>query len=356
MTSAIVTTHGDERQMIVGAAADHAARSGVFEDYQARRAMNTLRHQRADLTAFARYLEAVQFYPPAADEQERARRGDVLHREASAWAGITYGLVAGFVRWGLQQGYAISTVNIHLSTVKQYARLAFQAGALDAAQHALIRTVTGYQYKEQKRVDEKRAADGTNTRKGAKKADSVSLDAEQVRRLKTQPDTPQGRRDALLMAILLDLGLRVGELALLDVGSIDLQANTLTFYRPKVAKSQRLELKTADLRRTVRAWFKSGDAPAAGKLLRRSGKGGKLGAPGMTERAITKRVEYLGRQIGVMGLSAHDLRHSWATRASRAKTDAFALQEGGGWNSLAMPRRYVEAARIANEGVDLGEG
>jgi integrase len=53
------------------------------------------------------------------------------------------------------------------------------------------------------------------------------------------------------------------------------------------------------------------------------------------------------------GLSAHDGRHSWATKAVRSGTDPFALQEAGGWNSLAMPRRYVEAARIANEGVKL---
>ena len=75
----------------------------------------------------------------------------------------------------------------------------------------------------------------------------------------------------------------------------------------------------------------------------------------MSERALTKRVNYLGKRIGVEGLSAHDLRHSWATRAARNKTSAFALQDAGGWNSLAMPARYVEAAKIANEGVNLGE-
>jgi hypothetical protein len=57
----------------------------------------------------------------------------------------------------------------------------------------------------------------------------------------------------------------------------------------------------------------------------------------------------------VQGLSAHDLRHSWATRAARNKTDAFDMREAGGGNSLAMPSRYVETAKIANEGVNLGE-
>ncbi len=127
-----------------------------------------------------------------------------------------------------------------------------------------------------------------------------------------------------------------------------------TFYRAKVNKVQTHRL-SKDALRAVRAWFANGDAPLVGKLLRASVKGGKLGAAGMSVRAITKRVEYLGRKVGVEGLSAHDGRHSWATRAAREKTDAFALQEAGGWNSLAMPRRYVEAARIANEGVKREE-
>jgi integrase len=71
----------------------------------------------------------------------------------------------------------------------------------------------------------------------------------------------------------------------------------------------------------------------------------------MTERAITLRVRTLGEGIGVSGLSAHDCRHFWATSAAKYGTDPFVLQEAGGWSSLAMPRRYVEERKIANEGV-----
>ena len=49
-----------------------------------------------------------------------------LYSDPTAWSGITYGLIAGFVRWLLQNGYAVGTVNLKLSTVKQYAKLAFQ--------------------------------------------------------------------------------------------------------------------------------------------------------------------------------------------------------------------------------------
>jgi len=65
-------------------------------------------------------------------------------------------------------------------------------------------------------------------------------------------------------------------------------------------------------------------------------------------------VRTLGLAISVHGLSARDCRHHWATQAARNGTPIDRLQDAGGWASPAMPLRYVEAARIANEGVRLG--
>jgi integrase len=330
-------------------AANRAAASGVFADYRSRKAVNTLRRQDADLAVLVTFLGVVgvQVDPVA------------LALDAESWRGITHGLLAAFVQWQLQQGYAVNTINVRLSTVKTYAQLAFKAGVLEAADHALIRTVNGYTLKEGKRVDEKRRDAGANTRyvrPGSKKAEAVSLTRKDAAALKDQPDTPQGRRDALLMALLLDHGLRCGEIARLTVGNVDLQAGLLHFYRPKVDKVQTHRL-TSDTLKATRAYFKAGDAPlaAAAPLLRESVKGGALTEAGITERGITKRVKVLGEQAGISGLSAHDCRHYWATVAARSGTSPFALQEAGGWNSLAMPRRYVEAAQIANEGVKLEE-
>ena len=69
------------------------------------------------------------------------------------------------------------------------------------------------------------------------------------------------------------------------------------------------------------------------------------------ERALDHRPgAILGEQDGLEGLSAHDCRHYWATYWVR-KVDVLRLQEAGGWNSLAMPRRYVEESKIANDGM-----
>jgi integrase len=332
---------------LAGQVANGIAARSVFSDYKARKAANTLRRQVADLALFVEYLSATGL--PGGD----------FANDPQAWQGVTWGLVEGFARWQLATGFAVSSVNVRLATVKSYARLALKAGAIEQADYAMIATVNGYSHKESKRVDEQRQAAEMPTRKGAKKAAAVSLSKDQAERLKTQPDTPQGRRDALLMCLLLDHGLRVGEVVGLNVPDIHLLDGTLIFYRPKVDKTQTHKL-TPQTLQAARAYLAQ-DAPAIGCLWRASaskkdGKGaaGTLTGQGASERGLTKRVKVLGEVVGIIGLSAHDCRHYWATQAARNHTPIDRLQDAGGWSSPAMPLRYVESAKIANDGVKLG--
>ena len=87
--------------------------------------------------------------------------------------------------------------------------------------------------------------------------------------------------------------------------------------------------------------------------MRGSYKDGNLRDSGMSERAITKRVKTLGAKIGIDGLSAQDLRHTWATKAARDGAPIDRLKDAGGWNSLAIPLRYVEAAKAASKDAEL---
>jgi len=321
---------------LIGERANQAAAASRFADYRSRRADQTLRRQDADLELFREFLALYN-----------VKTGDLSH-EPLAWRPVTWGLVETFVKWQINHGYAIQSVNVHLSSIKTYARLAMQAGTLLPQEYALIRAVQGYSFREQSRIDARRQI----TRIGLKKAQPVKISPEQAAQLKQQPDTPQGRRDAFLMCLLLDHGLRVGEVAALGVSDFNLKDEQLRFFRPKVNKEQIHRL-TRDTLKALKAYQEHGDIPQSGLVLRRSLRNEELGAIGMTERAITARVGYLGEKIGVMGLSAHDCRHFWATSAARHGTNPFVLQEAGGWSSLAMPRRYVEENEVANEGVKL---
>lgn len=326
----------------IGAAANAAARAAAFEDYKRRRAKNTLRRQEQGLALFAAFLDGVGAAP-----------GD-LYNDPAAWRGITWGLVAAFPRWLLTQGYTVQTANVHLSTVKTYARLAVQAGTLAPEEYAMIQTVKGWGRKEGKRID----ANREQTRKpGAKKAEPVTLTPEDVERMKASCDTstPQGRRDLVIITLLAGLGLRVSELAALTLGSLEPKERPefVTIYRQKTDTTQTHRLPD-DARRAVLhylahapAWLAGDDTP----LLHRTNKNGAASKGGMSTTAIAKRVRALGERAGISGLSPHDLRHFWATRAARAGASVDALMDAGGWASPAMPLRYVEAAKIANDRV-----
>src|SRR5918997_5036689 len=80
---------------MAGVVADRVAADSVFAAFQARKAPHTRRRHQADLQRFQAYL---------ADAGIAA--GD-LYGDPTAWSGVTWGLVAGFVEWQLQQGYAI---------------------------------------------------------------------------------------------------------------------------------------------------------------------------------------------------------------------------------------------------------
>ncbi|MDO9120198.1 MAG: tyrosine-type recombinase/integrase [Anaerolineaceae bacterium] len=321
---------------LIGERANRAAAASRFLDYRSRRADQTLRRQDADLLLFREFLAEVNVIT-----------GDLSH-EPAAWRLVTWGLVEAFVKWQISKGYAIQSVNVHLSSIKTYARLAMQAGALLPQEYALIRAVQGYSYREQSRIDSRRKI----TRIGLKKSEPVKITPEEAALLKQQPDTPQGRRDTFMICLLLDHGLRVGEVAALEVKDFNLREEQLRFFRPKVNKEQIHHL-TKDTLKALKAYLDHADMPNNGLALRRSLRNEELGASGMTERAITARVGFLGEKIGVMGLSAHDCRHFWATSAARHGTDPFVLQEAGGWSSLAMPRRYVDDNVVSNEGVKL---
>ncbi len=323
--------------------ASRAAESQVFSDYLARRALHTKRRQLADLDLFCRFID---------ETTHISIEGAKLQQGPQLWAGIHWGLVEAFKRWMILSRYSVGSVNVRLSTIKRYARLAMSAGAMTTEQCHLIRAVEGYNRSDGINIDAQRDRDDIPTRRGFKKAAATRLTPEQARALKAQPDSPQGRRDAVLMCFLLDHGLRVGELASLRVEHIQLKGKQphFTFWRQKVKKEQ-THLLTADTLEALKAWYRSGEALAVGPLLRGSRKGGELTTAGMNTKSITHRVRTLGAALGIPNLSAHDCRHFWASHAARSGTDAFSLQEAGGWSSLAMPRRYIKEAEVSNKGV-----
>jgi integrase len=372
-----------ERRVLTaaGRAANRAAAHHVFADYRQRRATKTLRTQRAALMLWVTYLvevgavdellaeaqawaalnsdgeEREAFTAPANKERNCCTASqastlpiiygaDYCQSAPAAWHGVTWGLVEGFVRWLLRQGYSVASINNRLSAVKVYARLAARAGVIPPDEHALIREVRGYGETEGKRVNERRV----KSRVGHKKDEALVLTAEQARLLKTQhTSSPQGIRDRLLICLLLDLGLRASEVASLRV-EVFAEPGYVTVYRQKTDSLDRMEL-SADILKALIAYAPYGRKE--GLLLRGSRKNEELTDQNMSVRAIGGRIKILGRDIlGLWELSPHDLRHTWATRAAK-NSDSFTLRDAGGWTNMQTPGRYVARAKVVNEGIKL---
>ena len=305
-----------------GRAANAAAAARAFASYRERIADETRRRHDSDLATFTTYLVAIGL-----------DSGGDLASTPAAWSGITWGLVAGFVAWQSQEGYAIGSINVRLSTVKAYVKLATKAGALNPDEYAQIRLVQGFRHAEGRRVDAKRE---TTRKEGSKKAAPVSISTAHAALLKVQADP----LDRLLMCLLLDHGLRVGEVASLVAEDFDLARGVLRFYRQKVDKTQTHQLSTATLAAALTVIPSIADDQKVNMLFG-------------VDRTIRRTVGRLGAAVGLPTLSPHDCRHAWATFATRAGTSVKALQDAGGWSSPAMPLRYAESAEIANDGVKL---
>ena len=70
--------------------------------------------------------------------------------------------------------------------------------------YAFITQIKGYGHQEGLHDDQKRQTKDLLHPPGTKKALPVSISHVQAEKLMTQPETPLGRRDALLMCILLE--------------------------------------------------------------------------------------------------------------------------------------------------------
>lgn len=372
MDNSLIQTQSRELQQpspleIAGQIANKAAGQHIFERYLSEKSTNTIKRQSRDLELFAEYL---------IDGRIPLHHGADYQTNPSAWRGVTWGIVEGFVQWLLREGYAVTTVNARLSTVRIYALMAVKAGVIARDEGALIRTVKGYSLAGSQNVDERREETRKKettyvykpvgakksvvvTRRSTKKAMATVIDEQTAVFLKTPRNpSPQAQRDALLMCLLLDHGLRVSEVALLTPANVNVANGRLRFRRPKVkgsahewATHQLTDETARQATRYINHFYPSPLKPDGALILAttrllKNGEGGHLLGDGMNRVRLSERVAWLGRQIGVDKLSAHDCRHYCATKMARLGYGVDELMAWFGWTSAQTAMRYVTVADV----------
>lgn len=326
----------DDRLALAGQLANRAAAADVFAEH--------LRHKSPETTKA--YAAAVGLFADALAEIGVERSAECLLSDPSAWQGVTWAMVKGYRDWLLAKGYAISSVNQRLSILRKLADLAAQAGAIPDEERLKIRGVSGYTRKEGRRANEQRET----TRLSEQKAASNFLSKSQIRALlDALPDTPQGRRDRLLVTMFSYLGLRVSELVNLSISDFDLVAGIVHIYRQKTDTESRLDMPLA-LRQVLRDYLAVRPVGVVnGRLLVASLKSGELVARPLSKRGAQARVRQLGQEIlGLDNLSPHDLRHTLAeTFAAQGVSEAAAMDVLG-WQTSAMYHHYRNRAKVVS--------
>lgn len=301
--------------------------SQIIETYRNSKTVNTLRRQDNDLNLFTSYAL-----------EKGLRNLNSLSILSIAWENVTWQLVAGFQRWQIAAGYAITSINVRLSTIKTYARLATKAGIMDVGEYSMIFAIQGFNPDEAEKINSARGFHGEGTRLGTKKTVPTAISHDQAQSLKQWTDVPRGRRDTLLMCLLIDHGLRSGEVSKLKVENVSLRDGTFKFLRKNSQEDQTISM-TWDTQAAATAYLID-DADQNGLLFKGSLKNGKLKGT-FSSQAVSKRVRHLGKKIGIKILSPNDCRYYWIVQQIQGGMPIEQLRIAGGWTGLAMPERYI---------------
>jgi site-specific recombinase XerD len=149
--------------------------------------------------------------------------------------------------------------------------------------------------------------------------------------------SPMGRRDAALLRLLYDTGMRRAEAADLRVGDVDIRRGIARVVRGKGGKARQVVF-SPETAKALDSYINRGrrQLPGYGET-----DALWLGHRGAGDIGLIRHVvEGRSKAVGV-ALHPHLLRHAWASRALRAGMPMPSLQSLGGWDDMTMPRRYA---------------
>ena len=215
-----------------------------------------------------------------------------------------------------------STINVRLSAVRKMVEEARKNGMLGAEEAANLTEVPNIPQK--------------GTRLGN------WLNREQAKELLAVPDrsTLKGKRDYVILALLVGCALRRNELAELDVETIQ-QREGRWVLADLEGKGRRIRTVAIPIwvKQGINAWMIAAGIED-GRLLRSVSKGGKVGES-LSDWAVWSVVEQSSKQIGIEHFGAHDLRRTCAKLCRKNGGDLEQIKFLLGHSSIQTTERYL---------------
>ena len=221
------------------------------------------------------------------------------------------------------EGLAPSSINVRLSAVRKLVSEARRNGMLGVEEAATLTDIPNVRQQ--------------GTRLGN------WLTREQARELLAVPDrsTLKGKRDYVILALLVGCALRRKELASLSTEDIQLRENRWVLI-DLVGKGRRIRTVAVPLwvKHGINTWMTAA-AIEDGRLLRSIRKGGKKIGEGLSDWAVWSVVEQSAKQIGIERFGAHDLRRTCAKLCRKSGGDLEQIKFLLGHSSIQTTERYL---------------
>jgi integrase len=232
-----------------------------------------------------------------------------------------------------------STINVRLSAVRKMVGEARRAGMIDQEAAASLTDIPNIPQR--------------GTRLGN------WLNREQAKDLLTVPDrsTLKGKRDYVILALLVGCALRRNELAELDVETIQ-QREGRWVLADLVGKGRRIRTVAIPIwvKKGIEAWMTAAEIKD-GRLLRSVSKSGKINRDTLSDWAVWSTVEQSSKQIGIEHFGAHDLRRTCAKLCRKNGGDLEQIKFLLGHSSIQTTERYLgsdqEIAVAVNDNLGL---
>lgn len=236
------------------------------------------------------------------------------------------------------EGLAPSTVNVRLAAMRKLVEEARRNGILGREEAASL-------------------ADVPNVRQQGTRLGNW-LTREQAKELLSVPDrsTLKGKRDYVVLALLVGCALRRRELANLDIDEIQIREGRWVIADLR-GKGGRVRTVAVPLwvKYGINAWL-SAAAIEEGRLLRRIRKGGEVGEE-LSDWAVWSIVQQSAKAIGIERFGAHDLRRTCAKLCRKAGGDLEQIKFLLGHTSIQTTERYLgseqEIAVAVNDAIGL---
>ena len=216
-----------------------------------------------------------------------------------------------------------STINVRLSAVRKMVGEARHAGMIGLEEAASLTDIPNISQK--------------GTRLGN------WLTREQAKELLAVPDrsTLKGKRDYVILALLVGCALRRNELAELDVATIQ-QREGRWVLADLEGKGRRIRTVAIPIwvKQGIDVWMTAAEIEK-GRLLRSVSKSGKVNRDTLSDWAVWSIVEQSSKQIGIEHFGAHDLRRTCAKLCRKSGGDLEQIKFLLGHSSIQTTERYL---------------